>query len=131
MHMMETLTECVESSPRGTQLESAQMLASFQKVLTDRALTPLYQPIVDLQFGRIIGYEGLIRGPSDSPLHAPTRLFGLARQHGQTLELERICRRIHIEKFQALGLAGKLFLTMSPDALLMPARELQGCLAHM
>src|SRR5690606_4633471 len=60
-----------------------------------------------------------------------TRLFGLARQHGQTLELERICRRIHIEKFQALGLAGKLFLNMSPDALLMPARELQGCLAHM
>ncbi len=107
------------------------MLASFQKVLADRALTPLYQPIVDLQFGRIIGYEGLIRGPSDSALHAPTRLFGLARQHGQTLELERICRRIHIEKFQALGLAGKLFLNMSPDALLMPARELQGCLAHM
>lgn len=131
MQMMETLTECVENSPRGTQLESAQMLASFHKVLTDRALTPLYQPIVDLQSGHIIGYEGLIRGPSDSPLHAPTRLFGLARQHGHTIELERMCRCIHVEKFQTLGLAGKLFLNMSPDALLMPAFELQDCLAHM
>lgn len=131
MQMMATLTECVVSGPGGTQLESEQMLASFQKVLADKALTPLYQPIVDLQFGQIIGYEGLIRGPSDSPLHAPTRLFGLARQHGRSIELERVCRRIHIDKFQALGLAGKLFLNMSPDALLMPDNELQNCLAHM
>lgn len=104
------------------------MLASFQKILLDQALTPLYQPIVDLQSGDIIGYEGLIRGPSDSPLHAPTRLFGIARLHGHTIELERVCRKIHIDKFLALGLSGKLFLNMSPDALMMPPNEVQASL---
>src|SRR5690606_7707077 len=125
--MTETLTQSrVMGSLCGTeQDESAQMLASFQKVLLDQALTPLYQPIVDLQSGSILGYEGLIRGPSDSPLHAPTRLFSTARLHGYTVELERICRKIHIDKFLALGLLGKLFLNMSPEALIMPANEME------
>jgi diguanylate cyclase (GGDEF)-like protein len=130
--MTETLTQSrVMGSLCGTeQDESAQMLASFQKVLLDQALTPLYQPIVDLQSGSILGYEGLIRGPSDSPLHAPTRLFGIARLHGYTVELERICRKIHIDKFLALGLLGKLFLNMSPEALIMPANEMEASLLH-
>lgn len=128
--MMATLTQCeVVAPPRAAQYdETAQMLASFQKVLLDKTLTPLYQPIVDLQSGNIIGYEGLIRGPSDSPLHAPTRLFGVARLHGHTIELERMCRKIHIDKFLALGLTGKLFLNMSPDALMMPANEVAASL---
>lgn len=33
-------------------------------ILRDRQLTPVFQPIVDIQFGAILGYEGLIRGPS-------------------------------------------------------------------
>lgn len=129
---MATLTGCkVVSSHSETQHdESVQMLASFRKVLLDKALTPLYQPIVNLQSGQIIGYEGLIRGPSDSPLHAPTKLFSVARLDGKTIELERLCRRIHIDQFLALGLAGKLFLNMSPDALMMPAGDVGASLMY-
>src|SRR5690606_14259592 len=43
-----------------TNDESATMQASFRDVLKDNALIPLYQPIVDLHDGHIIGYEGLI-----------------------------------------------------------------------
>ncbi len=106
-----------------THGENMKMLASFRKVLRDEALTPLYQPIVDLQSGEILGYEGLIRGPSDSPLHVPTTLFNVARLCGETVELERLCRKVHIENFVQMGLSGKLFLNMSPDVLLMPAIE--------
>jgi diguanylate cyclase (GGDEF)-like protein len=106
-----------------THGENIKMLASFRKVLKEVALTPLYQPIVDLQTGDIMGYEGLIRGPSNSPLHVPTTLFNVARQCGETVELERLCRKVHIEKFVQMGLSGKLFLNMSPDVLLMPAVE--------
>jgi len=106
-----------------THGENMKMLASFRKVLKEVALTPLYQPIVDVQSGAIIGYEGLIRGPSDSPLHVPATLFNVARLCGETAELERLCRKVHIEKFMQMGLPGKLFLNMSPDVLLMPAIE--------
>src|SRR5690606_8033290 len=99
-------------------------LASFRKVLRERRLTPLYQPIVCLHTGRILGYEGLIRGPSNTPLHDPTSLFEAARHWGETIELERMCRALHIDGFIERGLKGRLFLNMSPDALMLSADEI-------
>lgn len=95
-------------------------LAIFRRIMRDSDLTPLYQPIVDLKSGAIMGYEGLIRGPADSPLHPPVKLFNAARLYGRVIELERLCRKLHIDQFAALGLSGKLFLNMSPHALMMP-----------
>lgn len=94
------------------------MQAMFDSVVREGALTPLFQPIVDLDDGEIIGYEGLIRGPSDSPLHAPTVLFQAARRNGRVAELETLCHRKHIESFARLDLRGKLFLNMSPDVMI-------------
>src|SRR3546814_20813106 len=100
-----------------------KMLTCFRKVLKEVSLTTLYQPIVDLQSGAIIGYEGLIRGPSDSPLHVTSTLFNVARLCGETVVLERLCRTVPIGRFVQLGLSGKLLLNTSPDVLLMPAVE--------
>ncbi len=121
--MNATLLRHHAAFPQGSAefLKSMELLASFRKVLHEEALTPLYQPIVDLLSGEIIGYEGLIRGPSDSPLHVPATLFNAARLCGETAELERLCRKVHIDKFVQMGLEGKLFLNMSPDVLLKPA----------
>jgi len=93
------------------------MLAMFNSVLQEGALTSFFQPIVDLQNGRIIGYEGLIRGPSDTPLHSPDALFNAARLHGRTAELETLCHRKHMDSFARLQLAGKLFLNMSSEVM--------------
>ena len=41
-------------------------------ILENGTLQAVFQPIIDLRAGLLIGYEGLIRGPSDSPLHAPS-----------------------------------------------------------
>ena len=43
-------------------------------ILQRRQLHALFQPIVHMQSGEIIAYEGLIRGPADSPLHSPLNL---------------------------------------------------------
>ncbi|UGQ49219.1 GGDEF domain-containing protein [Massilia endophytica] len=91
-------------------------------ILAGRQLSALFQPIVQMQSGEIIGYEGLIRGPSDSPLHSPMRLFEAARVHGLTQEVEFLCRRVVLERFAELELPGKLFLNVSPECLL-PQRD--------
>ena len=49
------------------------------EIIQLRQLHALFQPIVHMQSGEIIAYEGLIRGPSDSPLHSPLNLFRVAR----------------------------------------------------
>src|SRR5450830_2198560 len=82
-------------------------------------LSALFQPIIHMHSGDIIGYEGLIRGPSDSPLHAPMNLFKVARAHDLTLEVEHLCRQVVLERFAELQLPGKLFLNVSPECLLL------------
>jgi len=87
---------------------------ALQKLIDERLLTPLFQPIVDWNRQRILGYEALIRGPENTNLHAPDQLFAAAQSHHQLAALEFACREVSCETFAALGLPGKLFLNMSP-----------------
>lgn len=64
-----------------------------------------------------MGYEGLIRGPSDSPLHAPQKLLAEAARAGCLFELDLLCRRVILARFAELGLQGHLFLNVNPDVL--------------
>jgi len=73
----------------------------------------------------VLGYEGLIRGPSNSPLHSPLALFKVAKAHGITADLDRACRTVLLKRFSELGLPGKLFLNVSPDVLVKPRRAVQ------
>lgn len=61
-------------------------------ILQQRKLTALLQPVMDTRNGTIVGYEGLIRGPADSPLHSPFNLFGAAQRYGLSLETEMLSR---------------------------------------
>ena len=92
---------------------------ALHEILAGRKLSALFQPIIHMHSGEIIGYEGLIRGPSDSPLHAPMNLFKVARAHDLTLEVEHLCRQVVLERFAELKLPGKLFLNVSPECLLL------------
>lgn len=90
----------------------------FDDIICNRQLTSWFQPIVDLSKGEIIGYEALVRGPSDSPLHSPGNLFNAAMRLNRLTELETMCRDVNIECFSQLNLSGKLFLNVSPKAIL-------------
>jgi EAL domain-containing protein (putative c-di-GMP-specific phosphodiesterase class I) len=108
-----------------------RMLAELRKILRAEALTPLYQPIVSLRSGKVLGYEGLIRGPSNSTLHSPLALFKVAKAHGITADLERACRTVLLKRFSEVGLPGKLFLNVSPDVLVKPRRDVQADLQQL
>lgn len=100
--------------------DSEDMLgAHLHDIIARRQLSALFQPIIQMQTGEIIAYEGLIRGPSDSPLHAPMNLFKVARANNLTVEVEHLCRRIVLERYAELKLPGKLFLNVSPESLLL------------
>ena len=57
-------------------------------IIEHRAITTLFQPIVSTLEKRIVGYEALSRGPSNSPLHSPLTLFATARHFGLLTDLE-------------------------------------------
>jgi diguanylate cyclase (GGDEF)-like protein len=94
--------------------------ARLRKIIDQQELTALFQPIIHMQSGEIIGYEGLIRGPSDSPLHSPLNLFKVALAANLRVEVEHLCRKVVLEHFAKMDLPGKLFLNVSPECLLYP-----------
>ena len=101
-------------------------MTPLQEIIQQRKLTALFQPILNLKTGEFYGYEGLIRGPSDSPLHSPINLFGAAAQQNLSLEVEMLSRQIVLETFVQLNLPGNLFLNVSPETLLHPSFK-NGC----
>jgi EAL domain-containing protein (putative c-di-GMP-specific phosphodiesterase class I)/GGDEF domain-containing protein len=102
------------------------LITPLQEIIQQRRLTALFQPILNLKTGEFYGYEGLIRGPSDSPLHSPFNLFGAAAQQNLTLEIEMLSRQIVLEAFVKQNLPGNLFLNVSPQTLLQPSFK-NGC----
>ncbi|MDP2810379.1 MAG: GGDEF domain-containing protein [Rhodocyclaceae bacterium] len=92
----------------------------LRQIIARRDLFALFQPIVDLRRGRIFGFEGLIRGPENSPLHSPLHLFEAAESCGMREEIEHLCRRITLESFKLQNLPDRLFLNVSPECLLKP-----------
>lgn len=108
-----------------------QLKQLLQDIISQRKLTALFQPIINMQDGSYIGYEGLIRGPSDSPLHAPVNLFRAASLYDLSMVIERLCREVVLESFARLNLPGKLFLNVSPECLMNPHFREGNTLAFM
>jgi diguanylate cyclase (GGDEF)-like protein len=106
-------------------------MEALKDILNQRNLSALFQPIMDLSGGSFLGFEGLIRGPANSPLHSPVNLFAAARQHGLSLEVEMLCRQIVLESFAAQNLPGKLFLNVSPETLTHPSFKNGQTLAYL
>ncbi|RMH86869.1 GGDEF domain-containing protein [Pseudomonas sp. AOB-7] len=100
-----------------------EQLSALGIILAHGDLNSLFQPIVSLSEQRILGYEALTRGPSNSPLHSPLTLFAVARHAGRLSELEMACRKSACRRFSAQGLEGKLFLNVSPESLLDPSHQ--------
>ncbi|TCV90798.1 diguanylate cyclase (GGDEF)-like protein [Sulfurirhabdus autotrophica] len=99
---------------------SNDMRDHLKEIIENRRLTAVFQPIISMRDGHIIGFEGLIRGPSDSLLHSPINLFKAANLNKLSVVMEQLCRQVVLETFVKLGLIGKLFLNVSPECLLKP-----------
>lgn len=93
---------------------------ALKALIRDRQLSAVFQPLLDCRAHSYMGFEGLIRGPENHPLHSPDALFGAARRNHLGLELEHACRETVLESFARLRLPGKLFINASPACLLDP-----------
>lgn len=90
------------------------------RIIDQETVYPVFQPIIHLNDGSILGYEALLRGPEGTCFHAPIPLFQAAEAVGRLFELECIARKKAVQRFIELDLPGKLFLNMSPMSLQDP-----------
>ena len=95
----------------------------LSRLLTDKSLSPVFQPIVSMADGSIYGHEALIRGPKGMPLHTPDALLAAARKEELLLDFEIACVAASLEQWSALRQPGRLFINLSASALLEMIRS--------
>ncbi len=89
----------------------------FFEILRTKKIQTVFQPILSLENGMVLGYEALSRGPANTPLQNPEKLFTYAMENGHLWELESLCRTKALESAHALQSQGKLFLNVNPNIM--------------
>lgn len=90
--------------------------SDFLSVLEGQRIKPVFQPIVCLSTGEIIGYEGLSRIIEPKEIDCSEELFHLAGIYGKVWELEQLCREKILEKYHSFHIPENkmLFLNVNP-----------------
>jgi EAL domain-containing protein (putative c-di-GMP-specific phosphodiesterase class I)/ActR/RegA family two-component response regulator len=96
--------------------EDRRVIERIRHVIDRRLFDPVFQPIVDLAKGLVVGIEALSRFSAE-PLQGPNRWFAEADQVGLRVELELAAARAAIDRLE--DVEGGLFLSLnvSPKAL--------------
>ena len=82
-------------------------------------LTSAFQPIYSLSHERVIAYEALVRGKQGQETISPWEIFSSADGFEQTVELDRLCRTIHLHNYQRhIDQEAWLFLNINPQVVI-------------
>ncbi|MCA2212068.1 sensor domain-containing phosphodiesterase [Jidongwangia harbinensis] len=94
----------------------------IHELVDRRAVTAVFQPLVDIATGRVVGYEALSRGPAGTPYESPMQMFAAARAAGRDGELDWVCRAAAYRAAREADLDPTLtlFVNMEPRAWRAP-----------
>jgi len=115
-----------------TMTRSTETVQEVADILDHESISTWFQPVVDLVTGAVVGYEGLTRGPQESPLRMPTELFEAAREAHRLEELDWQCRLTALGGALASGMGPPLtlFMNVEPEVLSSPPDHAEPVLAR-
>jgi diguanylate cyclase (GGDEF)-like protein len=95
----------------------AELAVAVERVAEGGLLRAVYQPVISLSSGRVVGFEGLIRLTADSGFPDPTSLFTAAEATNRTIDLDVVCARAVLAGAGALGTEAYIAINVSPRTL--------------
>lgn len=91
----------------------AELRLEMERLLRERSIRSVFQPISRLDTGAVFGYEALTRCPEGSRFDGPLALFQYAEREGYAFALDRLAREKAIRHSPALGEAQKIFINVT------------------
>lgn len=110
----------VDDTPRISGPSNTETLT---ELLAGGPLDAVYQPIVGLGGGHVLGYEALARPAHFSATDSVDTLFRMARHTGRIRDLDWICRKAAFRDAGRLPDGATLFVNVSASALLDPMHD--------
>ncbi len=98
----------------------SELSAAVSAVIESGSLTPVYQPIVHLETGRILGYEGLVRVDPSSGFPHTGALFDAAEVAGRVLDLDRAALDVVLRGAKEVPPLTLLSVNVSPRSFEAP-----------
>lgn len=94
-------------------------MGDIQRIIDERLITSVVQPIVDLREEKTVGFEAFARGP-EGEYREPAHLLRVAYEAGLLWQLERVLRESAIEVIDTLPSGAVLFVNIDPDSIFDP-----------
>jgi EAL domain-containing protein (putative c-di-GMP-specific phosphodiesterase class I) len=96
-----------------------EVAGELARIIDGRMVRAVFQPLIDLASGDVVGFEALARGPAGSMLESPGALFEAAYGIGRVAELDWVCRAAAFEAAARAELdsALRLFVNCEPASL--------------
>lgn len=89
----------------------------FMEILKNGEIRTVFQPIISLKDGELLGYEALSRGPKKSVFENPEKLFEYAKIFGRLWELDLLCRMKALENISNYNPNFNIFLNVDPNII--------------
>jgi diguanylate cyclase (GGDEF)-like protein len=97
--------------------QSGAAISAVLKVIAERRLQAVYQPIVAIPDGGVIGVEGLIRPVAPAPFATPAQLFAAAEAGGHVTKLDLACIDTIVAGARGLPPDQFLSINLAPSTL--------------
>lgn len=94
-----------------------EKIHALRALLDEPRLEIAFQPIWELQHGRMLGLEALARPWSGYGFEGPAEMFAVAEKSGHAHELDAICRAAALDRAHELPGGVLLFLNVNPQSL--------------
>lgn len=93
-------------------------ISDFFKIINEKKIKSVFQPIVSLKTGEIVSFEALSRITLESCPINIEELFKIANTLEQSWKLDQLCRKCAIKTSQQMPLGKKLFINVDANILL-------------